>query len=115
MNHYSFLPWAEHVYIVLDTVRVGQISPRGKHCLCLHTQRVQNGQSKKRLVVLPSCAAERRLTSGPQVDLLVNILHGAVADLPNYLMGLVMERSLVPRWTDIPLPQGKTTCDGSHM
>lgn len=74
---------------------------------------MQNGQSKKRSVAFHA-AANSLLTSETQVDLLVNILDGAVTDLPNYLMNLVMERSLVPRWTDIPLPKGKTNCIASH-
>lgn len=75
---------------------------------------MQNGQNKKRSVALHA-AADCLLTSRTQVDLLVNILDGAVSDLPSYLMNLVMERSLVPRWTDIPLPKGKTSSIASHL
>lgn len=41
------------------------------------------------------------------MDLLVNVLKGNIPDLPFFLMQLLHEKGIYPKWNDTPLPAGK--------
>ncbi|KIV95652.1 hypothetical protein PV10_03278 [Exophiala mesophila] len=47
-------------------------------------------------------------TESEKITLLINILQGAVRDVPAYLLQGIVQNGLQPRWEDIALPEGRS-------
>ena len=45
-------------------------------------------------------------TESEKITLLINIIQGAVRDVPAYLLQGIVQNGLQPRWEDIALPEG---------